>query len=116
MAALHVPLLYIMVNVTGKLVVPHLLLRSVPLQAGLYEVWRRNFLDMIERETRKKQRRLQKEADEKKRSHNVGELVRALNLVHMQGPVFLLLLGLGSAAFVFTVEVTVFYNSLCSHA
>lgn len=68
---------------------------------------------MVERETRRKQRRLQEGEDTGESSDTINQLVRALSLVHMQGPLFLLLLGLGAAAVVFTVEIAVFYNSLC---
>lgn len=69
---------------------------------------------MIKRETRRKQRRLQEETDQPESSDNVGGLVRALSLIHMQGPIFILLLGLSTAAVVFTVEITALYKTLCS--
>ncbi|XP_045124005.1 ionotropic receptor 93a-like [Portunus trituberculatus] len=73
------------------------------LEAGLYEKWRSDFLEAVKKETRKKQKTLEEEAEGS--PDDTGGFVNALNLVHMQGPLLLLLLGLTGAGFVFTVEL-----------
>ncbi|XP_063884802.1 ionotropic receptor 93a-like [Scylla paramamosain] len=77
------------------------------LEAGLYEKWRSDFLDAVKKETREKQKKAL-EGEAEGNPEDTGGLVNALNLVHMQGPLLLLLLGLGGAGFVFAVEVLAF--------
>ena len=68
------------------------------LKAGLNEEWRKDFLDVIKKDTRKKQRQTRQKEEEKKSSGNAGGMVNALSLTHMQGPLLLVHLGLISTA------------------
>ena len=58
----------------------------------------------MKKETREKQRKTLEEGIEGIPDDSGGS-VNALNLVHMQGPLLLLLLGLSGAGLVFSVEV-----------
>ncbi|XP_069999969.1 ionotropic receptor 21a isoform X2 [Penaeus vannamei] len=83
------------------------------IEAGLYEQWSHNLLNEARRESSRKQR----EEQAKKQEEGNGEeeetdssgsgRAKALTIVHMQGPLMLLLLGLCAAAFVFVVECVV---------
>ena len=66
----------------------------------------------MKKETRDKQKETLGEKEEEGSPENAGGLVDALNLVHMQGPLLLLLLGLTGSGLVFTVELLAFYNHL----
>ncbi|XP_063607595.1 ionotropic receptor 21a-like, partial [Penaeus indicus] len=79
------------------------------IEAGLYEQWSQNLLNEARRESSRKQREKAKRQEEGNGeakeidSSNAGR-AKALTIVHMQGPLLLLLLGLCAAAFVFGVE------------
>ncbi|XP_069982151.1 uncharacterized protein [Penaeus vannamei] len=76
------------------------------LEAGLYEKWENDMLEMARRESRERQRRQQKEQpqDEEEADGSDGG-IQALTLVHMQGPLMLLLLGLLLGALAFLLEM-----------
>lgn len=85
-----------------------------PLQAGLYEKWTGDTLDETRRNSRTKHRKLQQQQQQQQQEYerpgdeaqlSSSSSSRALTLVHMQGPLLLLLLGLVSAGLTFTIEI-----------
>ncbi|XP_037782482.1 ionotropic receptor 93a-like [Penaeus monodon] len=82
------------------------------LEAGLYGKWESDMLEMARRESRQRQRRQQRERpqDEEEEAEGSDGGIQALTLVHMQGPLMLLLLGLLLGALAFLLEVVVFRN------
>ncbi|XP_047482680.1 uncharacterized protein LOC125034746 [Penaeus chinensis] len=77
------------------------------LEAGLYEKWESDMLEMARRESRERQRRQQRERpqDEEEEAEGSEGGIQALTLVHMQGPLMLLLLGLLLGALAFLLEM-----------
>lgn len=77
-------------------------------QAGLYEKWAEIMLDDARQESKERQQRDQQQNQEEETAvadTNSGE--KPLTIVHLQGPLILLLLGLIFSAFTFTLEVVV---------
>ncbi|XP_042233829.1 uncharacterized protein LOC121874016 [Homarus americanus] len=76
-------------------------------EAGLYEQWRKEQLLDVQRESRIRQRKELKKNQQIK-DPIIGESgdssIKALTLVHMQGPLLLLLLGLIAAGVIFVIE------------
>ncbi|KAG7162417.1 uncharacterized protein LOC121874011 [Homarus americanus] len=95
----------------------HLMMAVV--EAGLYEKWSRDMLVEAQRQSRVRQREYLEKNQQLEALQNVQEdlpstdsRLSALNLVHMQGPLMLLLLGLSIGGLVFTVEITASYFNL----
>lgn len=80
------------------------------LQAGLYNKWMDDLLDDVRRYGRKK--RLEEVVEMgvvddtaiSNEDEGAGGWTKPLTLVHLQGPLFLLLLGLGKSLYIFCVE------------
>ncbi|XP_042872734.1 uncharacterized protein LOC122253581 [Penaeus japonicus] len=76
-------------------------------RAGLYEKWSEDMLNQARREGRQKQRalkKLQEKDKDNENSEDSDDSIKALTIVHMQGPLMLLVLGLISALLVFAIE------------
>ncbi|XP_042225929.1 uncharacterized protein LOC121868962 [Homarus americanus] len=74
-------------------------------EGGLYEKWSNDLLNEIRRESRMRQREQELEQHESEAANSNSEnTIRALTVIHMQGPLLLLLLGLSLAAFTFLCE------------
>lgn len=72
-------------------------------------------MDAVKKETREKQKISLEEKEDEGSAGNAGQLVSALNLVHMQGPMLLLMLGLALAGGVFTMEIVYFCSPLSTY-
>ncbi|ROT79300.1 Variant Ionotropic Glutamate Receptor [Penaeus vannamei] len=86
------------------------------IEAGLYEKWSEDMLNQARREGRQRERNLKKLQETGKdnvETEGSDDSIKALTIVHMQGPLMLLLLGLILALMVFVVEgvVSSHYNS-----
>lgn len=79
---------------------------AVVLQAGLYNKWLKDEMDQSRLNGIAKRRKQKQE----EKGQNVDEQLydkknKALTIVHMQGPLVLILLGLLLAGVVFTIEI-----------
>nr|XP_027223532.1 uncharacterized protein LOC113815709 [Penaeus vannamei] len=88
----------------------HVLDRNIMaiIEAGLYEKWAEIMLDDARQESKERQQRDQQQNQGEETAvaeTNSGE--KPLTIVHLQGPLILLLLGLIFSAFTFTLEVVV---------
>ncbi|XP_047485595.1 ionotropic receptor 21a-like [Penaeus chinensis] len=91
----------------------HVLDRNIMavLEAGLYEKWVEIMIDRARRESKERQQRQRNQQEKQTEETAVAETNRnsekPLTLVHLQGPLILLLLGLIFSTFTFTLEVIV---------
>ncbi|XP_069982149.1 ionotropic receptor 21a-like [Penaeus vannamei] len=78
------------------------------LEAGLYDKWGDDMLVLAQRESRERQRRRRERGEvmEEEQEEESSNKIKALSIVHMQGPLMLLLLGLVLGTFTFVIEVT----------
>ncbi|XP_071536168.1 ionotropic receptor 21a-like [Panulirus ornatus] len=79
-------------------------------EAGLYNKWTHDTVEEAKRDGRRKQRerRWQEESEQASEGTQPGtstSSIKALTIVHMQGPLILLLLGLVFAGLTFTTEI-----------
>nr|XP_053641776.1 uncharacterized protein LOC128695299 [Cherax quadricarinatus] len=82
-------------------------------EAGLYEKWNQDMLTAARKKSRMKQSEQEKEDDSQQQVTSLGDQdtqsdnrIGALNLVHMQAPFILLLLGFVIGSILFITEVT----------
>ncbi|XP_042866380.1 uncharacterized protein LOC122249511 [Penaeus japonicus] len=75
------------------------------IEAGLYEKWVEKMIDATRRESKEKQLQKQEQETDKTALIATNNNEKSLTIVHLQGPLILLLLGLIFSTFIFTLEV-----------
>ncbi|KAK7076227.1 hypothetical protein SK128_028322 [Halocaridina rubra] len=92
------------------------------IEAGLYNKWMKDMLDQARNEGRQKRRALQEKLKEEEDSGGIQmnddsnsgrNVARPLTIIHLQGPLLLIIIGLGSAGVIFLFEFLIkgFYAS-----